>query len=170
MNLKKGITDTVVSCVYRVKNIPVYMSHFKGALYRLTDYDESAKGLIADISQDSEKLAKKIEQLMQKIKKAPVEEAKIPSNRRQCERLKVEGEGTLIINNNIEKTYQLKDLSSKGLCIIGDHMIQMDASVDIVIASPFLRNSVYKNVRVAWNKKLDQDLWEGGIEFKLNNN
>jgi len=158
--------ETTTSCLYRVKNIMVYMNHFKATLNRLADADKSVRELIFNIYKQSEALSKLLEELAYKLNySSATDEDDAQSNRRQSDRLKVEAEGIFIINNSAEKSYQLQDLSETGMKIIGDKPVKTGETADIIISSPFLRNTIHKNAQIVWDKQLDDNLWVAGVEF-----
>jgi hypothetical protein len=164
-----AMKETISVSWYRIKGIAIYFKYFKDLLCQCSAQDESMRGFVDDVIQDCERLDEKIRLLLEKVHEISDSTPQTSSERRQVTRFNVEGEATLVFNREESKTYAIKDLSLNGVGLIGNHPLDLSNSLDVVIASPFLRNSYFQKVRLAWQKKLGENLWEGGLVLTANN-
>lgn len=91
-------------------------------------------------------------------------------HRREYNRFEVNALAILVVNNDLEKTILLKNLSGRGASVIGNCPLQVNNKIEIVIHIPFLCDKpIHKEARVAWCNKVNDELWEGGLDFGLDN-
>ncbi len=164
-DVAEGMVETVTACMNRVRIIPSYMQCFMEFLDRGTDHDKALKSRMTEISIDSENLALEMDELIDSIKVMHVEPADLSPNRRHHERFVVEGSGTITGKSIPETPYILKDISLKGAGIISNHPPELSGSVEMLIVSPAIKYPVYKKARVVWNKKIDDNMWESGLDL-----
>jgi len=94
----------------------------------------------------------------------------LSSHRRSYERFEVDASATLILNKNLEIPSILTNLSAGGAGTVSNGSLQVNEKVKIIIRAPFFfENPVYKEARVAWCKRLDENLCQAGLDFGLDN-
>lgn len=160
-----GIRSTLVACLYRIKGAGLFVQSFKDYLLRGAGQDQDLKSLIQEITDDSAALAVKVEKLLKKINSRKLNQV-VAENRRREERFSAEGEATVLVNSSTKKTYLLKNLSREGVGLVGSHALRAGDKVDVIVLSPFLKNSVYEGASVRWGNQVEENLWEGGVALK----
>jgi len=86
---------------------------------------------------------------------------------RDYERYKIDAVAIIIFNKNTKKAFMIKDVSARGLRGQAPYPPQLNEKVEIVLSAPFFDNPIKKEARVAWCKKIDENLWEMGLDFGL---
>lgn len=90
--------------------------------------------------------------------------------RRSYERYILEAQATLVIHKNKEKPSMLRDLSARGASVITDYPLMINEKMTIAINVPFLFDRfVYKEAKIVWCKKIDENLWQCGLDFGEDN-
>ena len=90
--------------------------------------------------------------------------------RRSYQRFILDASASLIINKTTEEPSILRDLCSRGIGVVTHYCLKENQEVTIIIKIPYLFDSpVYKQAKVAWCKKIDDDLWQGGLDFGEDN-
>jgi hypothetical protein len=89
-----------------------------------------------------------------------------PRYRRSYQRFRLDGSVTLVVNENKQGPSILKDLSPRGAGVITYHPLKENEKLAIIIDIPSLFNTtLHKESKVAWCKKIQSDLWQGGLDF-----
>jgi hypothetical protein len=90
--------------------------------------------------------------------------------RRSYHRFILDASASLIIDKNREEPSILRDLCPRGSGVVTHHWLKENEQVTIMIKIPYLFTSpVYKQAKVVWSKKIEEDLWEGGLDFGEDN-
>lgn len=90
--------------------------------------------------------------------------------RRDHQRFEVNTLAILVISKNHEKTFLLKNISARGAAVVGNHPLKINNKLTIIIQIPFLyEKPICKVARIVWCKKVNERLWEGGLDFGLDN-
>lgn len=90
--------------------------------------------------------------------------------RRSYERFILNDSVSLVTQEGIEKTLALKDLSARGAGILGDFPLDINQRVTLAMKSSFILDKpVAKQAKVVWCKKIDNNLWQAGLDFGLDN-
>lgn len=72
----------------------------------------------------------------------------------------------VITDEGIEKHFLLKDLSIRGVGIIGNFSLKVNERVEAIIDAPlFLKRPISKTAKVAWFEKIGNNFWQGGLDF-----
>jgi hypothetical protein len=88
--------------------------------------------------------------------------------RRDYQRFVLNDSVSLITDEGREKRFLLKDLSARGAGIIGNFSLNLNESVKAIINAPlFFDRPISKAAKVVWCQKIDGDLWQGGLDFGL---
>ena len=88
--------------------------------------------------------------------------------RRDYQRFMVNGSASLVIVNEVKIPLILKDLSSRGVSVVGDYPFQINQTVTVIIYAPlFIDTPTLKQARTVWCKKTDENLWEAGLDFGM---
>ena len=74
----------------------------------------------------------------------------------------------LSLGDLIEKPLLLRDLSSRGAGIVSYYPLHVNGLITIILAIPFLKESVSRQARVIWSRKIDNHCWGSGIDFGSN--
>jgi hypothetical protein len=91
-------------------------------------------------------------------------------NRRANERFEANASATLAFSRNNEETFILQNISTRGAGIVGYHPLQVNDKVRIAFQMPqFFDKPIRKVAKIAWCKKVNNSLWEGGLDFGLDN-
>jgi len=89
--------------------------------------------------------------------------------RRSHKRYNMDTQAALIVDKGLRKPLILKDISTRGAGIVSSFPLETN-SVEIAMALPFFFDKpVYRKARVAWCRKVSEKLWEGGLDFGLDN-
>lgn len=100
---------------------------------------------------------------MEKIKKSSL-------CRRDYKRIIANASASLVTDEKVEIPLILKDLSVRGMSVVGDYPFQKNERIKITIyAPPFCDKPVLKQAKVVWSKKTDKNLWEAGLDFGMGN-
>ncbi len=92
------------------------------------------------------------------------------SYRRDYKRFMVDGTVALVKTEGQTVPLILKDLSVRGLSVSGDYPFQINEMVTVIIYVPlFLDTPTLKQARIAWCKKTDENSWEAGLDFGMDN-
>jgi hypothetical protein len=90
--------------------------------------------------------------------------------RREYNRFEINALAILITNKNVENTFLLKNISARGASVIGNFPLEVSNKLEIVIEIPFLCDEpIRKEAKIVWCKKISDKLWEGGLDFGLDN-
>ena len=90
--------------------------------------------------------------------------------KRSYQRFYVGTSAILIFKDNLKETFLLKDFSPRGGGIFGHHPLQINEKVAIIFKVPLLFDRpIRKEAKIAWCNKLQEDVWEGGLDFGLDN-
>ena len=90
----------------------------------------------------------------------------LSSYRRSYQRFILDASATLIINKGKEEPSILRDLCPRGAGVFTHYPFKKNENVAIIIKVPYLFNSpVHKEAEVVWSKKIDKNLWQGGLDF-----
>lgn len=87
--------------------------------------------------------------------------------RRSFFRYIVEASANLIINK-LKKPVIVKDLCPRGANIFSNYPLEVSKEIEIEIVS-FFEKPVYRKARVVWAKEIDNNLWQAGLDFGLDN-
>lgn len=87
--------------------------------------------------------------------------------RRSFFRYIVEASANLIIDK-LRKPVIVKDLCSRGACIFSNSPLEVSGEIEIEIVSCFDK-PVYRKAKVVWSKEIEQNLWQAGLDFGLDN-
>ncbi|MBU0693758.1 MAG: PilZ domain-containing protein [Candidatus Omnitrophica bacterium] len=88
--------------------------------------------------------------------------------RRSYKRFKVDTGGRLIVDKEIEKPLIVRDLSSRGVGVVANYPFEIDKKITIDMETPFFHDTVRREARVIWCKKIEEDLWRAGLDFGMN--
>jgi hypothetical protein len=90
-------------------------------------------------------------------------------HRRAYQRYFMEASATLIDEENRQIPSILNDLSSKGAGVISRDPFQVRDRIGLVIRAPFFFDGpIQRKAVVAWCNKIDNNLWQIGLDFGLN--
>jgi len=90
--------------------------------------------------------------------------------RRSGERFEATSSAVVTTDCNRQERFMLKDVSCRGVGIVGYHPLQIADRVLINFQIPSVFNQpIRKNAKVAWSKQINADLWEAGLDFGLDN-
>jgi len=88
--------------------------------------------------------------------------------RRTYERFIFNDSASLFAKDGAEKRLLLKDLSTGGVGVFGNHSLNINEKVTVTINAPFFfKRPFSKRARVAWSKRVDTNAWEAGLDFSL---
>lgn len=88
--------------------------------------------------------------------------------RRSYERFILNDSASVVTKEGEEKSLLVKDLSARGIGVIGDSAFGINEKVTMVINVPFFFDRpISKQAKVVWCKKIDQNLWQAGLVFGL---
>lgn len=91
-------------------------------------------------------------------------------SRRDYERFIVNDSASLITANSIERPLILEDLSARGAGVIGDYPFRINEKVTVVIYAPFFLDSpALKQAKAVWCKKINENMWQAGLDFGMDN-
>lgn len=91
-------------------------------------------------------------------------------NKRDYQRFSLDGSATLIVNKNLKRPLILKDLSARGVGVIGSFPLNLNEKVEVIMnTSFFFDKPLYKKAKVSWCNKIDENLWQAGLDFGLDN-
>jgi len=91
-------------------------------------------------------------------------------HRRTYQRFILDASATLVINEEKEEPSILTDLCPRGTGIVTHYSLKEDEKINIIIKVPYLfDNPVYKRAKVVWCRKIDENLWQGGLDFGEDN-
>jgi hypothetical protein len=94
----------------------------------------------------------------------------IPQRRRSWERYIVEALATVITGRILKRPSVLRDLSVRGGCLVTNYPLILDDRIEIVIHNViFLKNPVFKEAKVVWCRKVDDNLYQSGLDFGEDN-
>ena len=86
--------------------------------------------------------------------------------RRDYQRYILNDSASLTTNEGIEKDFLLKDLSARGVGIVGNSPLNINEDVKVIINAPlFFDRPVSKAAKVVWCQKIDENLWQVGLDF-----
>jgi hypothetical protein len=92
------------------------------------------------------------------------------SYRRSYQRFILDAQATLVIDKNREEPSILRDLCPRGAGLLTQCSLGENEQVTVIMQVPYLfDNPVYKEAKVAWSKKIDENLWQGGLDFGEDN-
>ena len=91
--------------------------------------------------------------------------------RRAYARVKINVQSPIILNNDVIKKIELKDISPRGIRGLTKYRLEIDEQVQVILFYPFFEEPVKKNARVVWCKCNggNKDLSEVGFDFGRNN-
>ena len=89
--------------------------------------------------------------------------------RRVHDRFKVGTIITAVIGQNKKKSLIAKDLSVRGVGVIGNYSFKVGDAVTVIIQKPFSQKCVQKKAKVVWCSELEQNMWEAGLDFGVDN-
>lgn len=90
--------------------------------------------------------------------------------RRDYQRFICNNSVSLLAKEGIEKRFLLKDLSTRGAGIVGSYSLDINERVKVIINAPlFFDKAVSRHAKVAWCQKLDENSWQGGLDFGEDN-
>ena len=87
--------------------------------------------------------------------------------RRSFFRYIVEASANLIIDK-LRTPVIVKDLCSRGVCIFSNLPLEVSREIEIEIVS-FFDKPVYRKAKIVWSKEIDDNLWQAGLDFGLDN-
>lgn len=90
-------------------------------------------------------------------------------SRRSYERYKLDDSATLILNNKVEKSSILRDLSARGVGFVCDFPLKANEKIEIIIKSSLFVSSMHKEASVVWCSKIERNLYRAGIDFGIDN-
>ena len=90
----------------------------------------------------------------------------LPPHRRFYKRFNLDTSATLILPKNLRRPLILRDLSARGAGVVSNYSLNINEEIEITIAVSFFFNQpVYKKARVVWCNKVDEHLWQAGLDF-----
>jgi len=90
--------------------------------------------------------------------------------RRVYQRFILNDSASLVTQEGTEKRLILNDLSATGAGVFGDCSLNINEKVTVIISAPFFFSKpICKQAKVVWCKKIDRNLWQGGLDFGLDN-
>ncbi|MFH1767788.1 MAG: PilZ domain-containing protein [Candidatus Omnitrophota bacterium] len=89
--------------------------------------------------------------------------------RRSCARYKIETSAKVVGNGQEEKPLILKDISSRGVGVFSGYSFTPNAKIKIIFTNPFSQETLCRIVRVAWAREVNDDCWEAGLDFGIDN-
>ena len=90
--------------------------------------------------------------------------------RRDYRRFILDAQATLLINKTKEEPSILTDLCPRGSGIVTNYPIEQEERLAVLFKIPYLfRDTVYKEAKVVWCKRLAENLWKAGLDFGQNN-
>lgn len=88
--------------------------------------------------------------------------------RREYPRFILNDSASLVTPEGQEIALIVKDLCVRGAGVISSSELQVGHKENIVINAPcFFEQPLAKEVKVAWCRKIDQNLWQAGLDFGL---
>ncbi len=91
-------------------------------------------------------------------------------SRRDYERFIVNDSVSLVTDNGVERPLILEDLSARGAAVVGDYPFRINGKVTVVIYAPFfLDRPALKEAKTVWCKKINERLWQAGLDFGMDN-
>ena len=88
--------------------------------------------------------------------------------RRSYERFILNDSASVVTKEGKETSLLVKDLSARGIGVIGDSPFDINEKVTMVINAPFFFDRpISKQAKVVWCRKIDQNLWQAGFDFGL---
>lgn len=76
---------------------------------------------------------------------------------------------TLLTKENIPQKIFLRDLSCRGAGINHNFPLKLNERVTLTIQKPFFNQPQEKTAKVAWSKKIQENHWQSGLDFGLDN-
>jgi hypothetical protein len=90
--------------------------------------------------------------------------------RRSGVRFELNTSAVITTSPNSHERFMLKDVSCRGVGIIGYQPFKLAEKVLINFQIPaFFSQPIRKNAKVAWSKQINGNLWEAGLDFGLDN-
>jgi len=76
----------------------------------------------------------------------------------------------LVTRDGREKRVILRDLSSRGVGIAGNYSLDVGEEVAVTIQARFFFDQpIYRQAKVIWCQKIDDNFWQAGLDFGLDN-
>lgn len=91
-----------------------------------------------------------------------------PVNKRDYERIKIDGIAVLIIDENTKKGLIIKDISARGVRGQTTLALAVGQRVKLIIQSSFLTQPLERGATVVWCGERGRNLWEIGLDFGMN--
>ena len=76
---------------------------------------------------------------------------------------------TAVVEQNQKKSLIAKNLSVRGVGVVGNYSFKVGDAVTIIVQKPFFQECVEKKAKVIWCSKLEQNMWQAGLDFGLDN-
>lgn len=90
--------------------------------------------------------------------------------RREYSRFILNDSASLTTKEGREITLIVKDLCVRGAGVISDSALEVGQKEKVVISAPcFFLQPLAKEVKVAWCRRIDKNLWQAGLDFGLVN-
>lgn len=92
------------------------------------------------------------------------------SYRRNYERYLIEDSAVISTEGKESEPMMLRDLSARGVGVICNFPFKINQNVLIKFEVPYLLpKSISKQAKVAWCRKINDNLWRSGLDFGLIN-
>jgi len=90
--------------------------------------------------------------------------------RRDYERFEQNSSATLLFNNATAEKFILENISARGAGVFGYRPLRINDKVTIIFQIPQLFDKpIHKVAKIVWSKMVNENLWEGGLDFGLDN-
>ena len=84
---------------------------------------------------------------------------------RYYERFFVEGQGEVTLANNSRQPLIVENISARGAGVVSNIPLLISDTVNVFINSTAKNPPFNRPAKVIWTKRLDDNLWESGIDF-----
>lgn len=92
----------------------------------------------------------------------------VAPRRRYYKRYKVDGFVTLVDSAAQKHLFVLRDLSSRGMGIASNALVNIKDVVKVIVDYvPGFNISISQNARIIWCEKTDDKFWRAGLDFGM---
>ena len=86
-------------------------------------------------------------------------------DRRRYQRFSVEATGEVFVKDSQQQPVVVKNICVRGADVVMNYPLEINASITIDIQMPLMHDAIQRKARVAWCRKIDERLWEVGLDF-----
>jgi hypothetical protein len=92
------------------------------------------------------------------------------ANRRDYRRIELNTTATLGFDEHSQEDFVLTNISARGVAVAGSHPLKVNDRVNVNLdIHPFFSYPVRKEAKIVWCRKVDENFWEGGLDFGMDN-